>query len=50
VIQCLAARAGGFDKDAQVVLDLLLAYVFAQDLGAQREFDLLLVVHGDAAD
>src|SRR5262249_39703463 len=50
MIQRLAARAGGLDEDTQVVLNLLLADVFAQDLRAQREFDLLLVVHGDAAD
>src|SRR5262245_42745507 len=50
VIQRFVARKSGFDEDAQVVLDLLLADVFAQDLWAQREFDLLLVVYGDAAD
>ena len=33
VVQCFAARKSGFNEDAQIVFDLLLADVFAQDLG-----------------
>src|SRR5262245_4959231 len=50
MIQRLAARAGGLDEDAQIVLDLLLADVFAQDLRAQREFNLLLIIRCVSTD
>src|SRR5215831_12593335 len=50
MIQSFAASERGFDEDAQVVLDLLLADIFAQELRAKREFDLLVVINRGAAD
>src|SRR5215475_5571734 len=50
MIQSFAARERGFDEDAQIVFDLLLADVFAQELGAQGEFDLLVLIKRAAAD